>query len=282
MKTIPKSVALPATKQIGHLLRSLRKQRRLTSIQLAERAGTSQSKISKIENGYPGSIDAAFVEKLLTILEPEKTIRQQLSVLLSQLSSAGDSPLIYHFTDAPDVLNQLQKTATVFRCYVVSGISAVLQIPEYRAAYLKRLGFADTEVQIELGKTIERQEALWDTAKTFYIVMPEMALYTRPADARVQTIQIDRLERTIGLSNVHIGIIPTQAGFSVFETGTFLLYDENVLHIITGDRGIQEDNPDILVNYLNAFDELSHLASFDNEARPLLRKASDYFNGLWK
>jgi len=266
------------SQRIGCLLRELRKQRRITGQELAPLAGISQSRISKIENGYSSKIDVEQIENLLDILKPSKIIRQQIAMLLFQSASGSGVQYTYPFMDMPYTLDELQKMTKVFRCYIVCGISAVLQTAEYRAAYLKRLGLSEQEAQQELGRNIERQDALWDVSKTFHLVMPEAALYTMPADCRVQIAQLDRLERIVGSKNVHIGIIPMQAGVSVFETGSFTLYDEEVLYVFMGDHVVRVTEAESLVKYLSAFDEMIQMSCFDADAIELIRKAERYFS----
>ena len=279
MDSIRVTTSHTAAQRVGEFLRDLRRRRRLTGEQLAKQAGTSQSRISKIENGYSDTIDITQVEKLLDILDASKSIRQQISILLFRLTKSSEQPA-YPFTDFPDTLNQLQKTATVFRCYVISGISAVMQTSEYRSAYLQKAGITGPKLQSELLKTVERQDALLDTSKLFYIVMPETALYTMPANPRVQTTQLDRLERVIGFSNLRLGIIPTHAGSSVFETGTFTFYDDRILYATVGDRVMELKDADVLLKFINAFEDLSNMACYDTEAIELIRKAGDYFSAL--
>jgi hypothetical protein len=162
----------------------------------------------------------------------------------------------------------------------VLGISTVLQTIEWRSALLKRLGLSEEEVLKEIGKTIERQDALWDVSKTFHIVMPEAALYMMPANSRIQVAQLDRLERMTTHRNLRLGIIPTQTGISVFETGSFTFYDDHVLYAFMGDRMIKIEDPAVQLKYLNAFSEMIQMACFDAEANAHIRKASDYFSGL--
>ncbi len=265
--------------RIGALIQGLRKESHMTGGELAAKVGVSQSRISKIENGYPGSIDAGQLEVILDILKTPRTIRQQISMLLFQYPNKSGANFDYHFTDFPDELNDLQHVTSVFRCYVVNGLSALLQTSDYRIARLRKVGLSEEEAHVELGKTIERQEALWDINKTFFIIMPEAELYTMPADRRVQLAQLDRLERLIGSGNLQLGIIPLQVGTSLFETGTFTIYDDEILYIFIGDRTIRVQDPETLLNFINAFNEMSGAASFNAEALALIRKASNYFAG---
>ncbi|HEY4160909.1 MAG TPA: Scr1 family TA system antitoxin-like transcriptional regulator [Candidatus Saccharimonadales bacterium] len=278
MQTIRITTSLTAAQKVGRLIYDLRKERKMTGEELGRRAHISQSRISKIENGYSESIQAGQIEELLNILKAPKTIRQQVAILLFQLTGSAGALFSYPFAEVPEFFNGLQKTTTLFRTYDVNGISAALQTVEYRTAYLKRIGFSNDDIKAEVAKTLERQDALWTGSKEFYVVMPELGLYTMPGSARLQAAQLDRLERVIGF-NIHVGVIPTQAGSSFFETGTFMLYDDRLLYLITGDRSIKLEGDEVILKYLNAFEDLSRMACFDAEAIGLIRKAGDYFLG---
>jgi transcriptional regulator with XRE-family HTH domain len=155
MGSLRTSTTLIASKDVGRLLRELRGQRRLTGEQLAYKVGISQSKISKIENGYSNSIDIGQLEKILDILKPSKIIRQRLLMRMSHTAAGLNSQFIYPFPDIVAEGNDLQKVTSLFRCYVC-GISGLLQTVEWRTALLKRLGFSEKEISLEIGKTIER------------------------------------------------------------------------------------------------------------------------------
>lgn len=280
MKHVRVSTSSTAAQRIGELLKNLRVRQHLTGVQLALMADTSQSRISKLENGYAGTIDVDQIERLLDILDAPKNIRQQMSVLLFRVKGAPGSSFHYPFKGFPEELNDLQKSSTIFRNYIVSGLSAALQTSEYRRAYLERVGVSESDIQMELAKTIERQDALFDLSKTFYFVMPETVLYTMPGDVSVQLAQLDRLERMVNFKNVHIGFIPTQAGSTYFETSTFTFYDDHHLFTFIGDRVIQLNDTEVQLKFMNAFEELVQLAHFGSDAITLIRKASNHFSGL--
>lgn len=277
------STSQTTARHIGALLRDLRKQRHMTGDHVAKLIGISQSRISKIENGYSNSIDTTQIEDLLIVLKAPKLIRQQITTLLFQFSEDVNAKLIFPFKIPPASLEsfeELQKNTISFRNYCICGFPTELQIAEYRNALNKRMGFSVSESQNVFRLANQQQESLWNPDKSMRYVVPEVALYTNPGDARINLAQLDRIERIIGTTNVHFGVIPLQAGTTIFEVGSFTIYDDHTVYVIIGDRAIVIKDNDRLIKFSNAFDELCSLASFDEEAISLIRKASDFYRGL--
>lgn len=268
-----------AAKTIGQLLSELRKQRRLTGEQLARKAGTSQSRISKIENGYSDSLEPAQIENIANILKAPKAIRQQISLLLLRHGAGSEAHFTYPF-EFPKYVADLDARTTVFRTFLVWGFSSLMQTAAYREALVRKLGLSEADIRTELSQNITRQDAMWTSGKMHYFVMPEAVLYTTPADADVQVVQLDRLERMIGLKHIKIGIIPMQMGASVLETGTFTVHDDHMLEVHLADRILRFDDLGTVLKFLQAFTELEEKAVYDTEAIGLIRKAASYFERL--
>lgn len=275
MRELRVTTSKNAAQQIGQHIHDLRKQRRLTGEELAQQAGVSQSRVSKIENGYSDSFEPEQVKNILNILKAPKTIRQQVDLLMLQrIANETASQFIYPFQFTDDIA-ELDARTSVYRTYLVWALSAVMQTAEYRKAILKKLGLPEAEIPIEITRTMARQDLVWN--KTFYFVMPEAILYTAPAGREAQLAQLDRLERMIGLGRVKVGIIPLEMGLSVFETGTFTVCDDHTVELYLGDRIVRFEEPDMLLNFSRAFTELEQKAVYDEEAIALIRKAMDHF-----
>lgn len=279
MKSSQFTTSSSAAKQIGQMLCELRKQRRLTGEQLAQKVGTSQSRISKIENGYSESLEPAQIEKIANILKAPKTIRQQIALLLLRRSAGSDPQFTYPF-EFPKNIADLDARTTIYRTFLVWALSSVLQTTAYREALIRKLGLPEQDIPAELSRNMTRQDAMWTGDKMQYFVMPEAVLYTTPADADVQVAQLDRLERMIGFKNMRIGIIPLQMGASVLETGTFTVRDEHTVEAYMADRILQFEDPGTILKFLHAFTELEEKAVYDDEAIQLVRKAANYFERL--
>jgi transcriptional regulator with XRE-family HTH domain len=267
-----------AALQIGQLIKELRKKQRMTGEQLAQKVGMSQSRVSKIENGYSASVMPSQIELILNILNTSKTIRQQIAILLLERSAGSAMQFSYPF-HYPQDFSAIDQQTTVARCYIVCAPSAILQTPEYHEAYARKLGISEQEIASEVSKNIQRQDLLWDRSKSFYFIMPEAALYTMPADTAVQLAQLDRLERLIGYKHISIGIVPLHMGMLFFETSSFSIQDDALVLVYMGDRTVKVQEQETIVKYMNAFAELDQKAVYGDEALQLVRKAADYSKG---
>lgn len=251
----------------------------MTGEDLAQKASLSQSKVSKIENGYSESFEPELLKTLLNILRAPKIIQQQIDLLLLQRTAAVNEQPTYTFGYDEDFAALAEHTQKI-RTYIVCAISAALQTAEYREAYIRRLGFSEQQARVEMRKTMQYQDTLWDVTKSYHFIMPEAALYTLPANVKVQIAQLDRLERMSLVCHLHIGIIPLQTGMSVFETSSFSVYDDRLVYVHQGDRIVQFQDDETVLTYLQAFAEFDQKAVYDDEALQLIRKAADYFGGL--
>ncbi|HSX06499.1 MAG TPA: Scr1 family TA system antitoxin-like transcriptional regulator [Candidatus Saccharimonadia bacterium] len=265
--------------QIGRLLQDLRKQRHLTGEQLANAVGLSQSRISKLENGYPEALVPAQIDSILNILKAPKTIRQQISIMILHRAD-GSSIQFTHAYDFEADATYWDQPVSIYRQFVVNAVSSLVQTTAYREALIRRLGVSEQKVSAQIAKNVTRQDVLWDASKSFYLVMPEAGLYTLVADTNVQIAQLDRLERLTDPAHIHLGIIPMQAGMTFLETGTFALYDDQILMRIFGDTEIESRETATILKYLHTFVELDQKAYYRDDAVTLIRKASDHFRNL--
>jgi transcriptional regulator with XRE-family HTH domain len=61
--------------ELGKKIKSIRKEKGLTQQELASKAQISRATLSKIENGYVGSVSIAMLDNILSILDYEIDIK---------------------------------------------------------------------------------------------------------------------------------------------------------------------------------------------------------------
>jgi transcriptional regulator with XRE-family HTH domain len=266
-------------RQLGHIIRSLRKERQLTGDQLGKQAGLSQSKISKLECGYLPSPETETVANILDILQASQEIRQQVDLLQAQLSmqKLGNHAL-YSFSYQDLVLKERQ--AVSIHVFVLNMIPALLQTPAYRSASLSGMGLSEEAVTRIMHESMQRQDLLFNPKIDHVFLIHETALYTRPSTISVQLVQLDRLERLVGMEHCEIGLLPTQSGLSIFELPNYIMYDAKELLYAIGPIEAYSKESKLLQQYILAFSELRQKAYYGNEAIVLIRKAVDYFRGI--
>lgn len=268
-------MATKSSLKIGSLLRKLRKEQRMTGDTLAKKTGLSQSKISKLETGVHTTPSIHDVEKILNILQAPKTIQQQVFLLLEEVHIYSPRQNQYVIPTIKGI-GELEKNVARIRVHTIGMLPLLFQTVDYRLGYLRRQGAPVESLDGLVQEMIKRQDALWSEGRKVTAIINETALYTLVASKRVQSAQLDRLERLLDTPHTRVGIIPLEAGLATVENGPFCLYDDSVLA-----KGVAEgemrtrDKEDILL-YINVFKELEDKAWFGDQAKVLVRKAVDY------
>jgi transcriptional regulator with XRE-family HTH domain len=275
----PASITSPAV-ELGRILRTLRKDAKITGAQLGERAGLSQSKISKLEQGYPPLPETETIIKILDILQAPKDVHREVKLLLLKLGAAASSQPIYHFTYLYGRYLELERTAACIQTVTYNVVPALLQTAVYRESLLKAVGLEDSDVRLAMRESSLRQDNIWNNAVTFEFLIHEAALYTMPAGRQAQLAQLDKLERFIGLSNLEIGIIPTRAGLHVMLPCNVLIYDKQTILRSLGTLEQESHDIDTTLQYVQIFEELSLKARFGQEAAKLIGAASEHIAAL--
>lgn len=261
--------------QIGETIRKFRRQRNLTGSELGRRAGLSQSKISKIETGYYPNLQISEIQKIMNILNLPKTIRQQILAALELADTDNKFRLhaVPHWQGNAYEREGKAKTIRIFS----SIIPALLQTMAYRKAILTNLSLGQEDLARYMNETVKRQDLLWDANRQYHFVFYESALFTSVTGRDGQLVQLDRIERFIGMPHIKIGIIPHEAGVVPIDHGPFVLYDDLLSVSIFSNFEAESRDPEGIVLDLRLFHELECLAAYDDEAIRLIRQAADYF-----
>jgi transcriptional regulator with XRE-family HTH domain len=259
---------------IGPVIRALRQRKKMTGVELGERAGLSQSKISKIETGVTLPT-AKEVKNILNILNCPKTIRQRILVVY-ELDAAH--PGSKYRSNYPQHALKREVATNHLRCAVLHGVPALLQTTAYREALQSHRNLTPKKFTQIMHETMRRQDLLWDKKRTFHFIIHEAALYAAPGSRDVQLAQLDRLERFCGMRRIKIGIIPLEAGLPTLETtATFVLYDTSLLVLVIGSQELTTDDPESMAEYVKVFGELHQKACYEDEAKRLICKALEFF-----
>lgn len=262
--------------ELGRILRTLRKTAGATGVQLGERAGLSQSKISKIEHGIPPLPGHDVILQILDILDAPSDIRRDVKLLLARLGMSISKVTTYPFDDNVAHYFDLELRASRIQVVVFNMIPALLQTAVYREAVLKGHGLDDEELKRAMSLFGKRQENLWSKSVTFEFLLAEASLYTMVSTREVQLAQLDKLERYVGLSNIEIGIIPLKAGLHRVEPSNFVLYDKQFVSRAFGNMDVVSEDSETVMQHIRIFEELGLKAKYGPEAARLIAEASQY------
>jgi transcriptional regulator with XRE-family HTH domain len=202
---------LSKRRRLGAELRRLREQAGMSGRQLAEQIGVSQSKVSRIESGTvlptipevtdwatatsasEGSVNTAMAlaDAAYTEVHPWDSAMRRQSHLqddIQEIEARSRAVLVYEPTLVPGLLQTAEYARQVFTMFdpaypehVIPGVTA---------------------------SRVDRQTALFDSARQFGFLVTEAALRWCPGPPSLLLAQLDRIASVSTLGNVAIGVIP--------------------------------------------------------------------------
>jgi transcriptional regulator with XRE-family HTH domain len=261
---------------LAERLQRMRKSAELTGDQLATRLGWTRAKVPKIENGRQMPTEADIkawaevtgqqraVAELLGMLADAQTVYRQW-----RLGAGGHETLQGQY-------DALVRSATVIRNFQIMLIPGLLQTPEYaryRALEAVRLHGADPDgVEAVVMARMRRQEALYDTTKTFMFIIAEAALRYLLCPRAVMLVQLDRLATVSEFGNVSLGIIPPGVELPVAPMVGYLMADDTTI-VETFTSAITVSVTEA-PKYAQVTDELMAESVTGEEARQLITAAA--------
>lgn len=271
----PDSLELLATRrQLAAELLRLRLEAGLSTHQLAQRIGASQSKVSRIERARAavsipdvrawaaatGAGNARF-DELLALAEQALTEALTRRTILRHGIAANqraigeierEAGLIREFS--PDLIPGLFQTADYYRQILTS-----VPLPD---------GFNPADA---IAARLDRQRVLYDETKQFRYVLTEQAVRWRFGSVESHRIQLDLLIKLVTLPHVHVAVIPLDAPAAAWHGHGFVIFDglpEDADPIVSMEtlHGVQRfSDPDEVARYLDVFERL-HRAAVTGEA----------------
>ncbi|MFC4062275.1 helix-turn-helix domain-containing protein [Planomonospora corallina] len=263
-------------RELGELLRRLRKDAGLTGKELALRVGVSQPAISQIETGKLLPVPET-VERLVAALGLDAAGRGELDALLLRLrdevSRLKDGLAGREAANATRV-----RSARWMAVFSSAMVPPLLQTAEYaRLALAIGRNVSDDDAAKAAAVRIEAQSLLLQEGRKFAFVLTEGAVRTWPGPPSLMAAQLDRLAQVAGLPHVRLGVVPWSARVPAFPLHGFTIYDGSVsvMESLTGDLTLTE--PGELDAHEEAFEAFAGAALYGDELRDLLERIkADY------
>jgi transcriptional regulator with XRE-family HTH domain len=245
-----------AREALGHHLRELRRDARLTGRQLAESQGWHPSKISKIEAGKQTPSLADIESWARACARPDlaaelgaslRTLEEQY-VDFRRLFRAGQR---LHQV----ALAEVEAGAESVRNFENVMIPGLLQTPEYARSMLSER-LADIagvdDVDDAVAARMQRQQILYRSGKRFHFVITEAVLRYLLCPPDVMAGQLDRL-----------------VALSTLTTGRL----DRAVHIENFTAAQQLTQPSEIAAYTKLFDQLANTARYGASARAMITRA---------
>lgn len=269
-----------ARETLGLRLRELRVNApggRLTGTQLAARTGWAQSKISRLERGQQTATTQDLEIFAKECGQPEAA--EELAAMLRGIESRvrpWRRQLAGGHRAVQNAHNAEHESASLFRGWEPAMVMGILQTPDYARAIFNRyaeLQGTPRDADAAVRSRMKRQEALYDSAKKFHIVMWEAALHALVCPPSVLAAQLDRLTGVVGLDTVELGIIPLSASLKIPPATGFWVYDDRRVIVETWHAELWIDETPSVRTYLRTWNTLRESAVYGADAHNVINAA---------
>ncbi len=236
----------------------------------------SQTKISNIESGKltPAMVDIELILEALEATGPE-------AEKLLALARTANTEWQDHWSSRrrgldkkQNELARLEVVSTEFRFFLLSMITGLLATPDYVRASIADVPGDQTKT---IAKKLERQQVLYDSAKSFTFILTEQAVRWPLLPPMAMAMQLYRLVSISRLPNVRLGVIPLSGHVPERPLNTFTVYDRRLATVETGTGAlILRDHRDVNA-YREDFSRYEEYALFGDDCRRLLAEWSAAF-----
>lgn len=267
---------------LGSALKNLRLERGLSGKSLAELAGMSQSKISRIENAVTSASDDDVVSIARALGAGDALTRQLLAEAHRSRESVPDwESGEVDLASRQEETEQIEAGAVDFKVFQPTVVIGLLQISSYAEAVLSALqkiagpDLSGTPIRA-VSARVHRQGILDEETKNFDFVMTEAVLSNRYCSAEDMLAQIRRIEEVAKRPNVTVSIIPSDlAAWTVPPFHAFSIYDDKYVFVDLYDTGLSKHDESDDGFYGRVFAAMK--AQAVTEIRPILRKYRDVY-----
>ena len=273
----------PDAETFGKALFRLRRDRQLSGHLLAQRAGMSQAKISRLENGAVAA--PADVRKLARALDLSVEEERRLAELALQVHELlAGRPARSDVVARQRFVAELEAATDEFRIFQPAVVVGLLQTSDYARAVMTsfraELGAGGTvaptaDVATAVAARMERQRILDDHGKHFHIVMTESVLRNRVCRPTHMVAQVERLREVAAQSNVTLRIVSCDAELIIAPYHGFELMDDRCVSIDLFNTSLMSGHRGTVDSYRRVYDALERSARAD-VARLLDRYARRY------
>lgn len=197
--------------------------------QLGQRAGISQTKVSRLERG-DAVASTGELAAWLRVCDAQDRYDDLLAMVEAALNEVDDWRGYMRaetFAEMQAGVREREALARTVRVFQPTLVPGLLQTAEYARrvfAISDLAGGQDHSAAVQ--RRIERQQVLYQSDHQFEFILTEAALRWRPGPPEVLAAQLDRIANVATLSNVTLGVVPADAEVDVIPWHGFTMYDD--------------------------------------------------------
>ena len=233
-------------RELGAILKELRKDKRLTAEEVADRILISPSKLSRLETGDRGA-SARDINDLCDLYEVDDERRQHLL----ELAREGKQRAWWQLGLPYSAYVGLEAEASSIWDYGLGVIPGLLQTPDYARAVVRAPvpKLAPEVIEQRVQGRMARQRLLTSgDGPRFEAVMDESVLHRVVGSQAIMRAQLQRLLELFNLPKVTLRVVPYDAGvplapnnkFIILKSGRFTVPDVVFVEGLTGDLYLED------------------------------------------
>jgi transcriptional regulator with XRE-family HTH domain len=265
--------------ELGAALRALRQASGQEAKAVARSAVMSTSKLSKIENGRtaPSVTD---VERILTALGVSETVKAEYMAAARAEATEATAWRLYRrlgYHRKQQQIKALEDSMTQLCLFQPSLVPGLLQTPEYARAVLARKNLTEDQLTRAVAARLNRQQVLYDPAKTLRFVIAEPVLRWKLLPAPMMAGQLDRIISLSRLPNVDIRVVALAARQQDIPGHSFVIRDDRTVTVETVHAELVATDPRDVALYVQKFEGFASSAVSDDAMRRLTEAVRDGF-----
>lgn len=262
--------------ELSRTLRQLREAANLSGVEAGKRAGFSQAKISRLENGLnvPTPKD---VEILTDVYQAPAAARKRLGQLAEDMRVGYRRVVLNRGgSEFQARIARIEQATEHVRTFAPTVVPGLLQTADYARAVFSSGTLTTTEIDQAVAGRMERQRLLGADGHRFTFLTTAGALAWCAGSPAVMAEQADRLTAAQP-PNVLLGVIPWGTPATVFPMHTWDMYDQRGVTVGLVSSTALLTNPHDVAAYDAMFTALQAMAVFGDEAREVFElMASEY------
>ncbi|MCI2423132.1 helix-turn-helix domain-containing protein [Saccharopolyspora sp. K220] len=265
----------------GDALRRLRLAAGLSGKQLAQRAGWTPSKVSRVETAKQSVSDAdvvAYCRLTDAAVGVEAQLRQELREIRIEAAS-WKRQLRTGNRARQEYGAQLEHDAERIRLFEIALVPGLVQTAEYARYVFEAvadLHQSPPDVAASVAARMSRQAVLFRPGTAVEVLCSEAALRHQVAPPQVMVAQLDRLLALAGMSTLRLAVLPLDAQLTVVPLHGFAIIDDLAL-VETVNTEMTVTDTDELARFHRLFDALLAAALEGSAARAVLRQLIEHY-----
>jgi hypothetical protein len=278
MAISPSSSVQRAREQLAERLRDIRLDAHLTARALSAEAGWHEAKTSRIEAAKQAPSEED-IRIWCRVCRAERAVPDLIAA-----SRSADSMYLEWRRLQPAGMRRAQEAhvplferTRLFRAYCSTVVPGFLQTPAYADALLSAISaFHGTpdDIKDAVAARMSRNWVVRSDSHRFAIIVEEAVLRQQVGSGHVQAAQLAYLAEAAELPTVSLGVIPFAAsGRPIWPLEAFTVFDDERVYVELLSAQVTVTTPSEIVLYLRAFEKLTAIAVYGNEARILIGDA---------